>query len=440
LAASDSSPRISAALFKRAAVVPASRRQGKSSLTPPTRAELLSALAACARGETAPSRQGRRDALLAICWICLRDEIEAGRLDANSASAGVLPKPILAADDVLPPKLLPQQQLEPQLVELIADCGISGMEDLQLMALLVLATWAERSETHPAIVQSHALRALKLAMQVPSTKANAYGARALACLSSNPSNFPLLIREGAVDPLLRLISSKAPSIRRHASRALCNLSKHNDAARELHRLDATAALIKTLRAAPDDRKLICKLQPVPSGGQLNLQTNDDVGDNELDLHKEYLELTLRNLKVVWAVEDEQLVHQAKAAAALRSQYIQLAQHFKLSRADEAQSKWSRLWVGDVYTRLLTQDRCIKGTAFAGWWFVVQLEMMRRQEISSPPELRLQAAVTLQRFGRGAITRSRLKFHQCNRLSATQIACSGWRQKNTRRSSTKKIIR
>ncbi|KAL1528522.1 hypothetical protein AB1Y20_009865 [Prymnesium parvum] len=182
----------------------------------------------------------------------------------------------------------------------------------------------------------------------PQSGEDVHLALALGSLSTEPELHVRLCAAGATASLYAALCLGEKQARTYAAWALSNLAYYQPLEllcidergpglranfRQLHRLDATAALIKTLRAAPDDRKLICKLQPVPSGGQLNLQTNDDVGDNELDLHKEYLELTLRNLKVVWAVEDEQLVHQAKAAAALRSQYIQLAQHFKLSRAD-----------------------------------------------------------------------------------------------------------
>ncbi|KAL3909951.1 MAG: hypothetical protein SGPRY_009240 [Prymnesium sp.] len=64
-------------------------------------------------------------------------------------------------------------------------------------------------------------------------QANEYGARSLACLSSNPHNIPYLIAKGALEPLLRLLISKLCSIRLYAARALCNLSKSNEAACEV---------------------------------------------------------------------------------------------------------------------------------------------------------------------------------------------------------------
>eukprot|EP00966_Prymnesium_polylepis_P185711 4304693-Prymnesium_polylepis.1 len=52
------------------------------------------------------------------------------------------------------------------------------------MALLVIVTWAERYANHPSLVRSGALNALRLAMQMPDERANAYGARSLACFTT----------------------------------------------------------------------------------------------------------------------------------------------------------------------------------------------------------------------------------------------------------------
>ena len=95
---------------------------------------------------------------------------------------------------------------------------------LQEASLLLLATWAEGMRHHSELVHGGALPAFILALQCPSSTSHMYGARALARLSVHEYYRPLIVREGAAEPLLRALRSPVGDVRISAGRALCNLS------------------------------------------------------------------------------------------------------------------------------------------------------------------------------------------------------------------------
>ncbi|KAL3909950.1 MAG: hypothetical protein SGPRY_009239 [Prymnesium sp.] len=68
---------------------------------------------------------GRRDALLAVCWICLRDQNNALRMDQVPI---VEVFPALARSKGSGETRYPPVCLEPYLVELISDCALNGTE------------------------------------------------------------------------------------------------------------------------------------------------------------------------------------------------------------------------------------------------------------------------------------------------------------------------
>ena len=141
----------------------------------------------------------------------------------------------------------------------VTDCCTSVSYSRYLwQALLVLVTWAERYYNHPALVNSNALGSLRLAMQIPHRRANVYGARSLACLSTNRNNFPRLRRENCVRPLLGLLTSMCAATRRYAARALCNLSKDPESACEMHRLEAISYIFKAKRLIDERTSDTCQ--------------------------------------------------------------------------------------------------------------------------------------------------------------------------------------
>ena len=202
------------------------------STTRPTHPSLLSeealfTLIHAVSAEGAPSRQARRDALTALKWLTVNPEIGPACQRVEGAGSG-------------------------RLLAVIVKCGMVSDVELCNPALLILARWADNIYYHAELVIGGALPPLILALQHPSEKTeypHVYGARGLACISIH-RYFSRMIREGgSCAPLLELMHSSWPRIRKSACRAVCNLAKDIDGSLELLRIGGMSTALQVTRKA-----------------------------------------------------------------------------------------------------------------------------------------------------------------------------------------------
>ena len=193
--------------------------------------EMLRTLIACASAEHAPTRTARRDALRALGHLSYNPGVSPGfECDSSSQHEGYCP-----------------------LLTTVVQCGLSSDNELQDMALMMLAWWSESMVNHSMLVTHGALHPLVLALKFPSELARRYGTRGLACLSVQRYFRVRMRHEGAAAPLLQLMQSSCPTIRRNACRAVCNLSHEVDGSLEMLRAGGMVPAIAIARTGGSKR-------------------------------------------------------------------------------------------------------------------------------------------------------------------------------------------